>query len=401
MAHLNAYYGRPDASPLALFHRFRHFGRSVEHIGRKAAESDAFLVGIASLFTAYSQEALATARSVKSLLPGCRVVLGGHHPTALPAEAMACPAVDFVIRGEGEDALPQLARALRSGGDLERVPGIVFRRPDGSLHLSPPAVVMDLDGCPQPARDLIDARFYRRRRRGSTVVVASRGCPMACSYCSLGRYSGIPYRRRAVASVLAEIDTAVNAHDARFIDFEDENLALDKPWLMALLEGIRRRFGPQGLELRAMNGLFPPSLDSEMIAAMRAAGFRSLNLALATTHRDQLARFRRPDVRRAFDNALVQAAANRLEAVGYIIVGAPGQRAAESLADLCYLAERRVLAGVSLFYPAPGSLDFERCRQGFEEVEQAAQAQQGDGFQAGGGGRQGQGGGSKKREVSR
>jgi anaerobic magnesium-protoporphyrin IX monomethyl ester cyclase len=363
MGYLNAYYGRPDVSPMALFHHFRHYGCSFAHIGRKAAESGAFLVGIASLFTAYSHEALETARSVKFFLPGCRVVLGGHHPTALPAEAMACPSVDFVIRGEGEGALPQLAHALRAGGALESVPGVVFRRPDGSLHVSPPAVVADLDGCPQPARDLIDDRFYRRRRRGSTVVVASRGCPMACSYCSLSRFSGVPYRRRAVASVLAEIDTAVNAHDAGFIDFEDENLALDKPWLMALLAGIQTRFGRQGLELRAMNGLFPPSLDAEMVAAMGATGFRALNLALATTDRRQLARFRRPDVRRAFDSALLLAAANRLEAVGYIIVGAPGQRARDSLADLCYLAERRVLAGVSLFYPSPGSLDYLRCRE--------------------------------------
>jgi hypothetical protein len=132
---------------------------------------------------------------------------------------------------------------------------------------------------------------------------------------------------------------------------------------MALLAGIQARFGRQGLELRAMNGLFPPSLDADMVAAMRAAGFRALNLALATTARRQLVRFRRPDVRRAFEAALSLAAANRLEAVGYIIVGAPGQRAEDSLGDLCYLAERRVLAGVSLFYPSPGSLDFTRCRE--------------------------------------
>jgi hypothetical protein len=49
--------------------------------------------------------------------------------------------------------------------------------------------------------------------------------------------------------------------------------------------------------------------------------------------------------------------------VGYIIVGAPGQSAAESLDDLLFLAERRVLAGVSVFYPAPGSPDFELCRR--------------------------------------
>lgn len=363
MDYLTPYYGRPDVSPMALFHRFRHYGYSFEHIGRKAGESGAFLVGIASLFSAYSPEALEAARSVKRFLPDCQVVLGGHHPTALPADAMACPAVDFVIRGEGEAALPRLARTLRAGGDLADVPGLVFRRPDGSLHLSPPAVVADLDQCPPPARDLINDRFYRRRRRGSTVVVASRGCPMACSYCSLSRTSGIPYRRRSVAAVLAEIETAVNVHDAGFIDFEDENLALDKPWFMALLAGIQRRYGPRGPELRAMNGLFPPSLDADIIAAMRAAGFRALNLALATTDHRQLAHFRRPDVRRAFDTALSQAAAHHLEAVGYIIVGAPGQRAEESLADLCYLAERPVLAGVSLFYPAPGSLDFARCRE--------------------------------------
>ncbi len=173
MAYLADFYGRPDVSPMALFHHFRHYGYSFAHIGRKAGESGAFLVGIASLFTAYSHEALETARSVKFFLPGCMVVLGGHHPTALPADAMACPSVDFAIRGEGEVALPRLAHALRAGRGLESVPGVVFRRPDGSLHVSPPAVVADLDGCPQPARDLIDDRFYRRHRRGSTVVVAA------------------------------------------------------------------------------------------------------------------------------------------------------------------------------------------------------------------------------------
>jgi hypothetical protein len=96
---------------------------------------------------------------------------------------------------------------------------------------------------------------------------------------------------------------------------------------------------------------------------MRRAGFRTLNLSLGTTCLEQLRRFRRPDVRRAFDRALGLAAQSGLEAVGYVIAGAPFQRARDSLADLLYLAGRRVLAGVSAFYPAPGSLDFVRCEQ--------------------------------------
>ncbi len=362
LSDLNEFYGKPDTSPFALFHGFRHFGASFEHIARLAAENAAPLVGISALFTPYVDEALATAQAVKSRLPGCQVVLGGHHPTVMPASVLESPAVDFVLRGEGEASFPALAAALRSGGDLSAVPGIGFRRPDGTLHLNPPAVMTRLDEFPLPHLELIDKRHYRRHGRGSIVVAASRGCPMRCSYCSVGADSWLPYRRRTVAAVLAEIEQAAVRHGAVFVDFEDENLALDRRWFLELLARITARFGAGALELRAMNGLYPPSLDAEVISAMRAAGFRALNLSLGATQPAQLARFKRADVRKAFDRALEAASAAGLTAVGYVIVGAPDQRAEDSLEDLLFLAERQVLAGVSVFYPAPGSVDFDRCR---------------------------------------
>jgi hypothetical protein len=155
---------------------------------------------------------------------------------------------------------------------------------------------------------------------------------------------------------------AVHRHDARFIDFEDETLSHDRAWFLSLLAGIRERFGADGLELRAMNGLFPPSLDEAMVSAMMAAGFRSLNLSLGSACPAQLKRFGRPDVRRSFDQALSLAEAHGMDAVGYIIVGAPFQEPEESVEDLCYLASRRVLAGVSVYYPAPGSRDYDTCQ---------------------------------------
>ncbi len=362
LSDLNAFYGKPDTSPFALFHGFRHFGASFEHIARLAAESAAPLVGISALFTPYLGEALATAQAVKNRLPRCRIVLGGHHPTVAPESVLESPTVDFILRGEGEASMPELAAALRTGSDLSAVPGIGFRRADGTIHLNPPAVMTRLADCPLPSLDLLDRRHYRRHGRGSVVVAASRGCPMRCSYCSVGADSWLPYRRRTVAAVLAEIEEAVARYGAVFVDFEDENLSLDRRWFLELLERIGTRFGAGTLELRAMNGLYPPSLDAEVIAAMHTAGFKALNLSLGATQPAQLARFRRADVRRAFDRALECAAEAGLTAVGYVIVGAPDQRAEDSLQDLLFLAERRVLAGVSVFYPAPGSADFDRCR---------------------------------------
>ena len=363
MEYLRQFYGREDRSPFALFHRYRHYGYSYEHLTRQAARSGAFLVGISSLFTAYGGEALETAQRIKAALPSCKIVMGGHHPTQLPESVMQDRAVDYVIRGAGEEALPLLAAALKDGSDPDDVPGLVLRAADGTLQTRAPARCEGLDEFPLPATHLIEGRHYRRGKRASAVVVASRGCPMRCSYCAMRRSPDQPFYRRPVAAVLSEIERAVERDGAGFIDFEDENLTLDRAWFARLLHGITARFGRADLELRAMNGLFPPSLNDDVVAAMAAAGFKTLNLSLGSSDPEQLRKFRRPDVRAAFDAALAAARKYGLDCVGYVIAGAPHQAATDSVADLLYLARRRVLAGVSIFYPAPGSPDYRTCEE--------------------------------------
>ncbi|MCP3951131.1 MAG: B12-binding domain-containing radical SAM protein, partial [Desulfobacterales bacterium] len=363
MAYLDAFYGKPDTSPFALFHQYRHFGYSYQYIKKIVKDSGAFMVGISSLFTAYCTEALKVAALVKSVTPDTVVVLGGHHPTLLPEAVMQSGDVDFVIRGEAETSLAELARVVKEGQSPETVPGIVFRRTGEQLEVSEPVWVNDLDTCAPPAGHLIKHNYYKRGPQGAAVVMASRGCPLNCSYCAFGSGGGFPYRKRSVRSIMREIEGQVRDHAVGFIDFEDENLSMDRGWFMELMGAISRCFGDRDMELRAMNGLFPPALDDAMIQAMRAAGFKTLNLAVGTTSVEQLKRFNRVDVRAAFDAALVSARRYGLEAVGYVIAGAPDQAAETSLADLLYLAGRRVLAGVSIFYPAPGSLDYTRCQQ--------------------------------------
>jgi anaerobic magnesium-protoporphyrin IX monomethyl ester cyclase len=363
LGHLKAYYGAADISPFALFHQFRHFGHTTTHIGNAAAASGAFLIGISALFTAYSDEALETAAAVRAACPAAFIVMGGHHPTGMPDAVLRHPAPDAVLRGEGEVGMPILARCLQQGGDLSLVPGIALRRASGTPLVRPPAVMTAPDRYPWPGLNRFHDRHYRRRHRVGITLVTSRGCPMACSYCATGRHSYLTYRRRSVDTVLAEIRAAADRGAVGFIDFEDENLALDRDAFLRLLDGIRTIFGDEPPELRAMNGLYPPSLDAALIRAMHEAGFRSLNLSLGTSCPDQARRFNRAHVTDAFDGALDAAADCGLKAVGYIIIGAPGQTAATSVDDLIYLARRRVLAGLSVYYPAPGSSDFERCRR--------------------------------------
>ena len=359
MSHLHQYYDKPDLSPFGLFHHYKHFGYDYDHLGAAAKHSHAHVIGISSLFTAYADEAIRLAECVRTYCPDSHIVLGGHHPTVLPDAVMNSSAVDFVIRGDGEISFPLLAKALTNGSTVEGIPGIVFRKNDGSLHINGPARLKNPDGLPLPAVHLLKHPYYRRNRKGAIVIAATRGCPMACSYCCLRKS---PFRKRRVQSVMDEIQAARKLFDVGFIDFEDENLSLDRRWFLHLLTELHNRFNGCGMELRAMNGLYPPSLDEKIVGAMQRAGFKTLNLSLCSTSPSQLIRFNRNDATTAFNAALSWAEKWGLDAVGYIIAGGPFQKAEDSISDLLFLAQKRVLVGLSIFYPAPGSPDYKLCK---------------------------------------
>ncbi|MDA8134809.1 MAG: radical SAM protein [Desulfobacteraceae bacterium] len=361
-SYLKSFYPRNDISNFSLFHEFRHFGYSYEHIGTKIREIQPFLVGISSLFTAYGNEALKTAEIIKKFYPQCLIVMGGHHPTFFPEKILDCRAVDFVLRGEGEKSLALLCDALTTGSDPADIPGIAFKK-DGSLYISDPSWIKNPDEFSFPAMDLVNHGFYKRHKRYSTLVVSSRGCPMQCSYCSVSASSAYaPFRQRPVKDIVKEIKMQIECRDIGFIDFEDENLCLNKSWFLDLCSRLQPLLEGRDIEMRAMNGLYPPSIDNDIVAAMKALGFKALNLSLGSTSKDQLKRFQRQDVINAYEKALNLARDNDLECVSYLIAAAPGQTADSSLKDLLYLAGKRTLVGLSIYYPSPGSLDFKTLK---------------------------------------
>ena len=361
--YLRPFYGKHDGSAFSLFHDYKHFGYSFEHIGKIARDKQPFLIGISSLFTAYFDSVIKTAKAIKKFLPNCTIVIGGHHPTQLPGAAMECSQIDYIIRGEGETSMPMLVNALRGNTNLDEVPGIVFRKHDKSLHISDPAWLKDFTDLPLPALELAKQKFYQRNGKGAAIIVSSRGCPMKCSYCAVSASSSYaPFRQRKVDDVITELESQVEPFDIGFIDFEDENLCLKKPWFLSLMQKIQEKFPNKDFELRAMNGLFPPSIDEDIIKAMKFAGFKTLNLSLGSTSKEQLKKFCRKDVRHAFENALDLAEQYHLQSVSYIIAAAPGQAPEQSVDDLLYLAAKPTLAGLSVFYPAPGSMDYKHCQ---------------------------------------
>ncbi len=232
-----------------------------ERIDFQAMRS-ADLVGISTI-TSTAPRAYAIADRLRSL--GVKVMMGGPHVTFLTEEALAH--ADFVIRGEGEKALPVFAAAWEKGCGLENVPNLSYWR-DGAIRHNPQqAHLDDLDDLPIP--DLGLARRYDRKGEGKIVIPiqTSRGCPYACSFCSVTGMFGHKYRFRSTANVMSELRRY--NYRRHFIFFYDDNFTHDTERTKELLRAmIAARFKFQwSAQVRA-----DVAKDIELVKLMKKAG---------------------------------------------------------------------------------------------------------------------------------
>src|SRR4051794_1224369 len=153
------------------------------------------VIGVTS-YTKTFAAALALVEKIRERNATVHVVLGGSHATPCAEELVTqCPAIDFVVRNDGEVPFVALLDELSGPdgvGDLRRVPNLTYLGPAGVVSNPPPGEVPALDGLPFPARDFVvepSRTYYETRGRarpGLTFFLSStRGCPKRCTFCSI------------------------------------------------------------------------------------------------------------------------------------------------------------------------------------------------------------------------
>jgi radical SAM superfamily enzyme YgiQ (UPF0313 family) len=351
LSYLKEYYALADSSPFSAFHQYYHFGASFEALANDVLKEKPDLVGISSLFTPYHREALDCAREIKKRAP-VPILMGGSHVSAFPMSILRDPAVDFLIRGEGERPLVEFVRALLAGMPLNHVPNLGFKR-NGEL-------LLNAAGDPYPFHELPFADFsdlpkerYLYQGKPLCFITATRGCPHRCTFCSVHATFGEKFQKRSPENIFLEIRQRYG-EGYRVLDFEDDNLSFLKEDFKRLLKLIAADFKGADLQLLAMNGISHLSLDREILQLMRLAGFSHLNIALVSSSEEVLKRLHRPHTLASFLEVVAEAQALGFKITSYQILGLPCETLDDMIQTLTILARLPVLIGVSVFYLTPG-----------------------------------------------
>ena len=210
--------------------------------------------------------------------------MGGHFPTLADLATLAAlPALDSVVRGEGEVTLLALYEALRAGGGLGEVAGLTWRAGRRVRSNPPRELVRDLDTLPFPTRRNEPARF---RDVGVGTLLASRGCWFDCSFCSIhnfyGQSPGLRRRSRSPGNVVAEMEHLFREQDVRVFIFEDDDFIARAPkqrlWLRDFCDELQRR----GLaaEILWRVSCRVDDIDRDTLRRMRAAGLMCLYVGI-------------------------------------------------------------------------------------------------------------------------
>src|SRR5574341_339636 len=142
---------------------------------------DCALIGLGATSMSWPT-ALDVIRQIRRMRKEVPIVLGGIHPTMFDRYLLQNFRIQFIVRGEGELALPALCTTLETGESLDRVPNLSWRTNEGQIVRNPLASKIprtQLGDFPLPDYSAIPPGVYK-----GLAIESSRGCAFDCSFCS-------------------------------------------------------------------------------------------------------------------------------------------------------------------------------------------------------------------------
>jgi radical SAM superfamily enzyme YgiQ (UPF0313 family) len=340
-------------------------GLSVEHIVERI-DPDAGAFAITTMFSHSWPVVRELIRALKAARPDTPIVCGGEHFTALTELSMQQAPIDYIVMGEGEEIAVQLFAGLDSGADFDPsgIDGIAWRRGDEIVRNARAQRIRAVDDLPWPAWDLFDLdaynenNFFSGNKYGKTVpILATRGCPYQCTYCSSPSMWTTRWYARNPVDVADEIECYVERYGANNFPFHDLTAILKREWILDFTREIIRR----GLDIRWQlpSGTRCEVVDEEVAPLVARSGCRSLAYAPESGSVRTRKLIKKQMKTESLTRAVEVTVRNGINLSSFLVIGFPHDTH-EDLRETVRLARRLARMGVDdtsccFFVPMPST----------------------------------------------
>jgi radical SAM superfamily enzyme YgiQ (UPF0313 family) len=341
-----------------------YYGLRPEEIAA-AVDPKAEAIGIGALFSFSWPLVRRIIEQVKARHPDMLLIGGGEHFTGLPELSLRSAPLDYLVLGEGEETICELVGTLASPSPApERVAGVAFLRDGAYIENPRRARIREVDALPWPAWDLFDPIAYYRHgyvmgldAGMSMPILATRGCPYACTFCSNPMMWQRRWCARTPSRVVDEMRSYRNQYGAMSFPFQDLTAMLKKSWVVAFCKELLDR--DLRITWQLPVGTRCEMVDEEVTDLLHRTGCRAITFAPESGSE----RTRKLVGKRLKDAPLMRAVRasvrSGLSVANFFVVGFPHDTRRD-LWQSVGLAFRLALAGahdiaLSFYFPVPGS----------------------------------------------
>lgn len=252
--------------------------KPIDEVKQMVSKLNPEILGMTCSSASYPQ-CVETAKAVKEALPSCKVVVGGWHPSYMPDSMLKHPEIDYVVMGEGERAMSELATCITKVKDPEaiaQVAGLAYRR-NGKIVKTPQKFIKNMDDIPFLARHLLPMDLYEREipfldvKPFDTMNIA-RGCPFNCIYCETRRLWGQTCRAFSPQRVIDEIKHMMTNYGTRGLYFVGDNFTINKKRTLALCELMKQ----SKLDIEWVCDTRADMISRNLLKSMKASGCRTI-----------------------------------------------------------------------------------------------------------------------------
>jgi len=211
---------------------------------------DPDIVATSGFATCNVYVAARTLETAKKLKSEVLTVAGGQHFSSTAQESLEeYPEIDVIVRGEGEETLVELTKAIGKNANFSGIEGISFRKQNEIRHNPPRPLIDNLDSLPFPGYHFVKdyAHLYHftmmagsKARYG--MVEASRGCPHNCTFCSQWKHWQGLCRHKSVKRVADEIEFLHRNYGSKLLWLTDDNFGFGQRLENLCDELIKRDF---------------------------------------------------------------------------------------------------------------------------------------------------------------
>ena len=216
---------------------------------------------------------------------GITTIAGGQHFSEETIAEALNSCVDYVVIGEGEEAIKELLKVLEGRHDINAVKGIAYLK-DGKIIYTPKREqISDFDKMPLP-----DFSLVRYAKIKLYPVERIRGCGMDCEFCTV---KGKP-RYASAERMLERISFLVETKDARHFFVVDDLFGQQRDETIRfcnMLRDYQKKISRRldlGVQIR-----WDKAKDHDLLYSMRQAGINTVAIGFESPIKEELEAMRK------------------------------------------------------------------------------------------------------------